>query len=270
MNYFVSLHRKSKKHCMRLKFLLPTLAAAVILTGCSGKGNDTAEQSAASTPSAAIADEGTIYGLACDGCNDTLVIFLPLPYDSSDPDTLNILEASRRHQVFGTPRIGDKLAMVRNTDDPTVADIVIVTEDLLGQWCYTVLPTLRQRADMEGQSGSLASEQLSDSIRELLSIEREYGIIIKNDSIAFTIGTRREATTDEESPVEYPQPRRYRQWYISNGQLVLTELMTDSLGNTLRGISDTATFVMLSADTLVLRFPDGERGYYFKEENLND
>ena len=204
--------------------------------------------------------DSTIYGLACDGCNDTVLIYLPLPYNDSDPDTLNMLEASRQGHVYGQLRIGDKLAIIRNYQDTTVADLVISTDALQGEWCFRVLPELRKRPD-----GS--HRQLNDSLRKLLQVEREYGFIIKPDSMVFSKGFgSAPRTSDDESDVVYPTPRRYRRWYVSNGQLLLAEAKLDSVG-TLKTISiDTASFVALTTDTLVLRFADEERCYYRKTE----
>ena len=168
-----------------LIFAMSLIMSAGMMTGCSSKENTT-EVAVKAVEQAE--DDRTIYGLVCDGCNDTIVIFLPMSfkgdYNGSNPDTLNILEASRRHQVFGQLRIGDKLAMMRNEHDSTVADLVIVTEDMLGSWCYKVLPTLKRRADMDGQTESQVMEQLPDSVLDLLKVEREYGIAIKNNNVA--------------------------------------------------------------------------------------
>lgn len=256
---------------IKKKFTVPlavlALAAMLLTAGCGGHAQD-AQGNKGASGVGRVGNDKTVYGLACDGCNDTIVIFLRLPYNGSDPDTLNILEASHMHQVFGTPRIGDKLAMVLNPDDSHVADIVIVTEDLLGLWCYKVLPTLRHTAEMEGQSDRQTIDQLPDSIRRLLDVEREYGFYIKNDSVAFPYATGKSAaTTDEESLVEYPSPRRYHQWLIHDGRLVLSAASYDSLGVLHVTEADTVAFVQLTADTLVLRFADGDRGFYRKNDN---
>jgi len=213
-------------------------------------------------------DDETIYGMVCDGSNDTILVYLPLPYNGEDPDTLQILEASHQHQVFGQLRIGDQVAMLRHATDSRQAEIVIVMQDLKGQWCYKVLPTLRQRADMQGTSEQQKIRQLPDSIKNLLTKEREYSLVIKNDSVAFSLGGNRNAiTSDEESPVVYPALQRYHQWCIHNGRLLLSQTQTDSLGNTKIIHADTAQIIELTPDTLVLRFADGEQGYYRKTES---
>ena len=193
-----------------------------------------------------------------------MIIYLPLPYSDTDPDTLNVLEASRQGHVYGPLRIGDKLAIIRNYQDTTIADLVISTDALQGEWCFRVQPVLRQRPD-----GS--HRQLNDSLRKLLQVEREYGFIIKPDSMVFSKGFGgAPRTSDDESDVVYPTPRRYRRWFVSNGQLLLAEAKLDSVGNLKMLTVDTANFVQLTTDTLVLRFADGEREYYRKEEVISD
>ena len=254
---------------MRLNRIFLALVAAILMVGCGSEK----ERKDIQKDSTQIQSEGdkTIYGMVCDGCNDTIIIYLPVTYagmyDGSNPDTVDILDAMHRHQVFGKPRIGDKLAMLLNESDSTKADIVVVTDQLMGSWCYKVLPTLRQTADMEGQTEKESLEQLPDSIQELLTIEREYGLNIKSNHTVFPIGSYRQATTiDEEMPVEYPVAKRYREWKLYNGKLVLIEAFTDSLGQLKTIDSDTAEFVQMTADTLVLRLDNEEKGFYRKVE----
>ena len=95
---------------------------------------------------------------------------------------------------------------------------------------------------------------------------REYGVEIKSEHIARPIGITRTMTSDEESPVVFPPLKRYREWRIFNGRLILNETTRDTLGTVTVTNSDTATFVLLRRDTLVLRFNDGEQGFYRRNE----
>ena len=84
------------------------------------------------------------------------------------------------------------------------------------------------------------------------------------------IGPSRNKIADENSPVIFPPFKRYRQWHLYNGQLILSETSRDTLGNVSITNNDTAAFVMLRRDTLVLRFSDKEQGYYRRnKENKN-
>ena len=208
--------------------------------------------------------DSTFYGLVCEGTNDTILVFLNNPYDGADPDTLNILQAMKEQRVLGSLRIGDKVAVLRDTADTTSARLLIVVEDLMGQWCYKVKPTLRKTADKDGQSTAHVISQLSDSIRQLLDEEREYGFVLKIDSMVRNIGARG-TSADDESPVVYSKPKRYVQWFLRNGKLLLTVLHPDSLISAEQE-ADTADIIKLTPDSLVLRFSEGEQGYYRKEE----
>ncbi len=248
------------------KLSIIALTAAMTLAAACGQKENVTELTPAEATTVAEGDS-TIYGLACDGCSDTVVVFLRSPYHGQDPDTLNILEATRHHKVFGRPLIGDELAIVRNAVDTTVADLVVVTQDLKGQWCYRVLPTLRERADME----DVTNTELPDSIKELLSVEREYGFQLKAEGAAFPIGmTYRVTTSDEEEMVVYPELKRYMEWHLYNGHIVLQSAITDSLGERHIRLSDTADVVMLNADTLVLQFNDHIQGYYRRNNEAEE
>ena len=246
------------------RFTLFILLICVLAAGCTKQRKEAFSRQQA----IAANDEDTFYGLVCDGSNDTILIYLPELYEGTDPDTLDILDASKERHVFGTLRVGDRVAIIRDSADAKKASTIIVTQDLLGQWCYKVKPTLKRRAgeDNAVREGSMGVE--SDSIRKLLKEEREYGFVLKIDSMALPIGVRPSAIAEnEDSPVEYPVAKRYRQWHIHDGKLLLTEVMTDTTGNMIPLATDTAELVMLSADSLVLRFPDKEQSYYRKTES---
>ena len=243
--------------------ILLCTAAVAMLWACGSKTPDNAQETDAENNTVSAEGDMTIYGLACDGTNDTIIIYLPTPYDGSDPDTLNILEATRRHRIFGQPRIGYALAIVKDAQDSTVADMVIATDALYGQWCFQVYPTLRHRADME----DTRPQHQPDSIREMLATPAEYMVDFKENHLMHTRSTiQRELTSDEEAPVEYPAMKRYSEWALYNGHLLLTETAVDSLGNTYVASIDTVDFKELTTDTLVLRFNDGTRGYYRPKE----
>jgi hypothetical protein len=49
--------------------------------------------------------DSTVYGLACDGTNDSVIVFLP--NSGGDPITYDIVGAMQNHRVIGKPQIGD-------------------------------------------------------------------------------------------------------------------------------------------------------------------
>lgn len=248
---------------MKINTLFLTIAA-LMLVACGTKQEAPKSEEILTTE---VTDDQTIYGLACDGCNDTVVVFLRLPYNGSDPDTLYILDAVKQRHIMGKIRIGDKLAIMRNETDSTVADLVIVTEQLMGQWRHLVYPTLHERADMEGNTERQKIAQLPDSIKALLAIPKEYGLDILHDNMMYVPGSHvKHVTSDEESPVEYPIAQFYNEWQIFNGRFVMLHCAADSLGEMQMLASDTADVVLLEADSLMLRFKDGVRSYYRKVE----
>ena len=190
------------------------------------------------------------------GTSDSILVFLELPYAGADPDTVDILGAMRNRQVFGRPEVGDNVAIVRCDSMPSVATIVIDTEKLTDEWCYDVLPSLRRRM--------VHPDSLPQRLREMLLEPRQYSLVLKDGGMAFATGSR-PMPQDEQSPLVYPQAKNYGQWAIFNGRLVLSEVRRDSTGTTVVG-TDTASFVRLRRDTLVLRFRDGERTYHKKQE----
>ena len=242
-----------------------SIAAIVAVWACGGKQSDipVEEHNDAICNEVNMPGDSTLYGLACDGCSDTLLVLLPNA--GGDPDTLNILEASKAHRVFGRLRIGDKVAVIRNAEDSHVGDIVINMNELKGEWCYQVIPTLRERAGMDKDMLKKAERKPEfDSIIQKLLQPREYGVEIKGEYTARPIGIQRSSDNDKNSPVVLPPLKRYRAWRIFNGKLLLSETSRDTTGSVTLSATDTATLVLLHRDTLVLRFNDGEQGYYRK------
>ncbi len=255
--------RKEQTEDMK-RFRLFLLAAGALLCSCqgqqnSGNNNDTGIDSLDITAQ----DESMIQGLACDGCNDTIAIFLRQPYQGDDPDTLNILNASRQKKVYGRPHVGDKLALLPDPNDSTRATMMIVLNDLTSQWCYKVKPTLRLRADVEGHTEHQQLQHLPDSVRDMLNEELVYGFHLLTDNTITPIGWKEHAEINEkDSPIEYPAPPRYNAWHIAAGRLILQTLSTDSLQTAHVTLSDTTTLVTLNDSTLILRFPNGQRSYF--------
>ena len=246
-----------------LFFMATTLLAAIVM-GCGGGTADRGDSKNDSVGTTMPGDS-TVYGLACDGCTDTILVLLRDV--TRDPDTFDILDASRNQHVYGHPRIGDQMAVVLAKDSTNVAAMVVDIDKILGAWCYTVTPTLRRRADIDKGTEQELLKKLPDSIVRRLLQPREYGFELKNDFQAQPIGIVRQGnTSDDRSPVEYPELKRYREWHLHNGRLVLNETRRDSLNRQQLVSSDTADFVLLRRDSLVLRFPDGEHGYYRKSE----
>lgn len=229
------------------------------LSACGGKGSNIKEEN---VPADSMAysivkkakGDSTLYGLACDGCTDSVVVFLP--YEGGDPVTYEIIDARRLGKVFGRPKIGDRLALIVNPEDKEEALLVINIDELKGAWCNTFMPKFRDLAKMPRRLQRRMMADMPDSIKQKFLVPKELGFELKGTNTITPIGMRMRAeTTDEMSPVEYPKQKRYREWRIYNGHLLLATKK--------HGI-DTADIVLLRPDTLVLRFKDKEQGYYRK------
>ena len=206
--------------------------------------------------------DSTIYGLACEGCTDSVVVLLPT--DGSDPVTYDIVQATLNRKVHGKMSVGDKIGLVRNPEDTTVADLVIDLEELSGTWCYQVMPQLRSHLE------------LTDSIRKALFVPREYGFRLKRRWTAQSVGyVPPPNPLEDRSPVVYPQLRFFTEWHILNGQLIITsgnlQKKADSNEMEIAGTrNDTCEILYLRDDSLVLGSDGITRGYYRKPTKTDE
>lgn len=236
------------------------LLAVLMMAACGSKQSDTVHSDAISNHKNAPGDSA-IYGLACDGCTDSIIVFLP--FSGGDPDTFDFIQAHQEHRLYGRPHIGDELAVIVNHQNRHEALMVIDLEALKATWCYMATPRLRKR-DMQTRE---ATEPIPDSVLKTLLEPREFSIRLKTDNTVTTHGGwHRPTTSDDAGPVEYPQLRRYTEWRVWNGRLILK-------ADTISGFSkdgelpqtDTADIQLLMQDSLVLRFADHEQSYYRKQ-----
>lgn len=242
-------------------FSLVLLLAACGNSGNTNENNQTSGDSLSQEPiTRQLEGDSTIYGLACEGSNDsTLVILTSI---DSNPDTIDILEARINRRVFGRPEIGDQVAITMNTERTSTADIVINIDRLKGEWCYQVMPRLRRRVGAAADSAVQLPPDFPDSLRKKWFQPREYGFELRRDNTVRPIGIQRNEAERQPGPVEYPTLKRYRQWHVFNGHILLSETRRDSMGHQQVISTDTADIVFLRRDTLQLRFANREQGYY--------
>ena len=162
---------------MNVKILFVSLLAALALTACHEEKKPVEKVQQLPSYDQPLKGDSTIYGLACEGCSDTVVVLLP--NDGSDPVTYNILKASRQHRVLGRIKTGDWIGVVLNKTNKHEADIVIDLDQLKGIWCYIVMPQLRGHETMTKQEQAQAMRQMSDSLKNMYFIPREYGFWLK-------------------------------------------------------------------------------------------
>ena len=237
------------------------LAATAMLLGACHSGTQTEKNSTVYNETVTLEGDSTVYGLACDGCTDSLLVYLP--FSGGDPDTIDILNARVQRKVFGRPEVGDEVAFVLNASNKKVADLVINIDRLKGSWCYQVMPKLRRRLGASADSVVQLPPDFPDSLRKKWFQPREYGLELQRDNIVRPIGTQTRGK-EQQGPVEYPEMKRYREWHIYNGHLLLMETRRDTTGARKTISTDTADIVVMRHVSLLLRFADHEQGYYRK------
>lgn len=239
------------------------------LVSCNTKEMKDAEKPAYTVR---LQGDSAVYGLACDGCNDTIVVVLP--EDNSDPVTYNIMEAKRRKRVLGKVQIGDRLCIVLNKKNKKKADVVVDIDKLAGIWCYIVMPKMRDAGQMSAKAQARIMNNMSDSLKETYLIPREYGFYLKRDWIASSVGYVDDNNAlAQESPVEYPPLGYFTAWHLWNGMLVITSGTPSSRNNGQIDVkslqNDTCSIDYLYGDSLVLS-SDGVSRSYYRKENIND
>ncbi len=250
---------------MMMKNLFLFILTGALIVACGGQQQSEAEGDETNIYKT-LPGDSTRYGLACDGSTDSILVFLP--YGSTRLDTFDIITAFQNRKIFGRPHIGDDLAVIVNPEDTVEAMMVINLESLKGTWCYMVTPTLRHIDKMPKRMQRRMMERIPDSLYRKWMAPREYSLRLKSDhGVVARGGVYRQTTTDDMTPVEYPAFKRYTDWHIYNGRLILK---ADTIaGFTQEGdvpTTDTVNIVMLRRDTLVLQFPDHEQSYYRKEK----
>ena len=256
---------------MRINKLCNIILTAAAIAGtaaCGNAGNGTQDECGNTAIDIHQNEKGdsTLYGLACDGCTDTVAVILP--NSGGDPDTINILSAQKNKSVFGKPKIGDRIAILLNPNDKKTALSLINLDDLTGSWCYQVMPRMRDIASLPQNVQKKILENLPDTMKESLLVPKEMGIRFRRDNLMNTIGDTKAASTKEDlSPVEYPSLKAYKEWSIFNGKLILTYskasyIEADSIKS--ENTNDTVEIKLLTKDSLILKFKDLTKEYYRK------
>ncbi len=243
--------------------IFSSIIALLMIASCTSLNDTSKQHPTAYNEEARQPGDSTVYGLACDGCTDSILVFLP--FTGGDPDTIDILNARINRHVFGRPDVGDEVAVILNDSNKSVAKLVINIERLKGQWCYMVQPHLRHIPGRPTNGG--LPKDFPDSLKEKWFQPREYGVELLNEHLARPVGLQRGANNRDNGPVEYPKLKRYRQWHIYNGHILLSEAIRDTLEGEKILSTDTADIVLLRRDSLLLRFTDHEQGYYRKKKD---
>lgn len=237
------------------------LLAAVLLAGCFDSATN-GDQGAISNE-VRLKGDHTVYGLACDGCCDSVIVVLR--NEGGDPVKYNIVNAMKRRQVFGDIEIGDELAVVVNPHNKSEALEVIDLEQLKGTWTFQVLPKLKPSATKTEEQ---IMAEMSDSMKQALFVPREYGFTLKSHYLASPVGyIQKQNTLEDESPVESPAVTVYTGWHIYNGWLYIYKDTVDEHGNRIPNDSvghDDGRMVYLAADSMAALFGKKVMQYHRK------
>ncbi len=249
-------------------FIIFILVAVTFATAC----DNNKEKNPVPSTDFLLKGDKTVYGYACEGCNDSVVVLLPS--DMSDPVKYDIIKATHAHKILGKLKIGDWIAVVLSPLDKKVADLVIDLDDLQGIWCYTVMPEMRDYAQMSKHLQARMMQEMPDSIRETYLIPREYGFVLKRQWNASSVGyVPPKSSLEDESPVVYPPLSYFKEWHIWNGKLIMVSGKPTLQKDNSYGITDitydTCDINYLNADSLVLSSEGASRCYY-RKNNINE
>lgn len=244
---------------------IAAVAATTLMIACGQREADK-QQNALQDSGWNLPGDATIYGLACEGCNDSTLVLLPR--DGSDPIHFSIIDATKGGRIYGRPKLGDQVGVVPNAEDSLKGDIVVDIDQLKGIWCYIVLPKLKNFEDVSDRQKERLVAAMEDSIRETYYIPREYGFAMLRNWVAQSVGYVRETAFDEESPVVYPQLGYFTEWHLWNGKLIVTsgspQVGEDNTTTVVDLVDDTCNIDFLQGDSLVLSSGGVTRSYYRK------
>lgn len=251
---------------MRQFTLLIIFAVGILVgTSCSNKTEEPKKTVGTSTK---IKGDSTLYGLACDGCTDSVLVFLS--GQGGDPVNYNIIDASKNRKVIGRPHVGDWVCLIVNGTDKKKADLVINLDRLKGTWVNLEKPWLRKRLDAPSLGNMDAeTKHRIDSMIKIQLKPVEIGFALRRHYEARPVGLEYSRNKNQDNPVVYPTPKFYTEWHIFNGKLVLTEgalRMGNQRKVKTKYKSDTVEIVMMLRDSLRIRYKDGkEKGFYRKK-----
>ena len=218
-----------------------------------------------------ITGDSMLYGLTCDGSSDSLIVIWPF---GGDPVTYDCVDAHDAHRIIGKPTIGDWVGIMINPEDTTSVTMVIDLDQLKGTWTYPVTPVMKDLQKMSARMQKRMMADMPDSIRNTYLVPREYGFTLKRAHQAQSVGfVYSNSTLESDSPVEYPPVKRYRQWHMLNGRLILVsaEAVKTSEAETQAKqvvVLDTLDFVYMDIDSLIMTQNGKRIGFHRKENAL--
>ena len=246
---------------------------AIILGSCRHRSqiSNREETTLTDEPMEEIKGDSMIYGLSCDGSSDSVIVIWPF---YGNPISYSCIEAKMQGHIIGKPQIGDWIAIMVNPEDTTEATFVINLDQLKGTWTYPVLPVMKELQNMSHRMQRRMMANMPDSVKQTYFIPREYGFTLKRSNKAQAVGRiMRSSTLEDDSPVQYPEVKNYKQWNMLNGKLILVSgertmmpKKSHEKHKKPKNVIDTLEFIYMDDDSLILKH-HGERIGFHRKEN---
>ena len=218
-----------------------------------------------------IKGDSMVYGLVCDGTTDSVIVLWPF---SGDPVIYDCIDAHENNRIIGKPSIGDWVGIIRDSIDTMVVAMAIDLDQLKGTWTYPVIPVMKDLQHMSPRMQKRMMANMPDSIKNTFMIPREYGFTLKRAHQAQAVGYVRSASTlQSDSPVEYPKVKRYVQWHMLNGRLILVSAdrkptKDSDIDAPVEVKMDTLDFVYMDNDSLIMTQNGVRYGFHRKESAM--
>lgn len=255
-------------HNKYIQLLLLLFVVAFVAGGCKKKSEAVEEIEIEPEKEFVVKNDSMIYGLTCDGTTDSVVVVWPF---GGDPITYSCIDAKQNGRIIGKPEIGDWIGIMRNPEDSTEARMVINLDQLKGTWTYPVMPVMKDLQHMSKRMQKRMMANMPDSVKETFFIPREYGFTLKRGHVAQPVGRiMRTNTLQDDSPVQYPEVKNYKQWYMCNGRLLLISgqfhIKNGAKQKEVPNIVDTLEFAYMDNDSLILS-QNGIRYSFHRKQN---
>ena len=169
---------------MKKNSLFYMLSVLMVVIACGTKQQEPSQEEEIPIASYEAKGDSMLYGLACDGCNDSVLVFLS--DKGGDPISMNMLNAMRSHRVFGRPEVGDRMAVIVSPEDSTKVLVAVDMDMLRGTWVYDQLPHRKDpgravNVDSIRRTLDEAEVRRIDSLFASMMVPREYGYTLKRD-----------------------------------------------------------------------------------------
>ena len=157
------------------------------------------------------------------------------------------------------------VGMMVDPHDKRKANLVVDLDELKGTWTFQVIPKVKPTPTMNAEEAEAA---MTDSMKALYMVPREYGFTLKRHYQASPVGLIvKENSLDDNSPVAYPKVTVYTSWHIINGRLYLYKDTVDEQGKRIPQSKvgfDDGTFVYLGTDSMAALFGKKVMQYHRK------